>query len=157
MVYGALKTACRRSLARPPLIILREVGYGRVVTTGHEFSSCALIVSSCALIVVLCRLMRQVLLMEKDINPEELDFLLRYPAVPGLVSPVDFLSHLSWGGIKASASAIIILLQLIFLFDERTTFLCRSILTTVTVLFLKCNGDLSIIDDVLCGLYLFRV
>jgi len=42
----------------------------------------------------------QVLLMEKDINPTELDFLLRYPAVPGLVSPVDFLSNLSWGGIK---------------------------------------------------------
>lgn len=39
--------------------------------------------------------------MEKDINPIELDFLLRYPAVPGLLSPVDFLSNLSWGGIKA--------------------------------------------------------
>jgi len=38
--------------------------------------------------------------MEKDINPSELDFLLRYPAVPGLVSPVDFLSNISWGGIK---------------------------------------------------------
>ena len=50
--------------------------------------------------VYLYLLMEQVLLMEKDINPEELDFLLRYPAVPGLVSPVDFLSNLSWGGIK---------------------------------------------------------
>jgi len=38
--------------------------------------------------------------MEKDINPSELDFLLRFPAVPGLVSPVDFLSNISWGGIK---------------------------------------------------------
>jgi len=47
--------------------------------------------------------MEQVLLMEKDINPEELDFLLRYPAVPGLISPVDFLSNLSWGGIKVNA------------------------------------------------------
>ena len=46
--------------------------------------------------------MKQVLLMEKDINPAELDFLLRYPAVPSLVSPVDFLSNLSWGGIKVS-------------------------------------------------------
>ena len=44
--------------------------------------------------------------MEKDINPEELDFLLRYPAVPGLTSPVDFLSNLSWGGIKVSAFAV---------------------------------------------------
>uniref|UniRef100_A0A8D2ZL57 Uncharacterized protein n=1 Tax=Scophthalmus maximus TaxID=52904 RepID=A0A8D2ZL57_SCOMX len=31
----------------------------------------------------------------------ELDFLLRYPVQPGLTSPVDFLSHHSWGGIKA--------------------------------------------------------
>jgi len=43
--------------------------------------------------------------MEKDINPTELDFLLRYPAVPGLLSPVDFLSNLSWGGIKVSLLA----------------------------------------------------
>jgi len=49
---------------------------------------------------MLCCCMHQVLLMEKDINPEELDFLLRYPAIPGLSSPVDFLSNLSWGGIK---------------------------------------------------------
>jgi len=47
--------------------------------------------------------MLQVLLMEKDIHPEELDFLLRYPAVPGLISPVDFLSNLSWGGIKVGS------------------------------------------------------
>lgn len=38
--------------------------------------------------------------MEKDVNPVELDFLLRYPAIPNMVSPVDFLSNLSWGGIK---------------------------------------------------------
>ena len=44
-------------------------------------------------------------MMEKDINPTELDFLLRYPAVPGLLSPVDFLSNLSWGGIKVSLLA----------------------------------------------------
>jgi len=42
--------------------------------------------------------------MEKDINPTELDFLLRYPAVPGLLSPVDFLTNLSWGGIKVGGS-----------------------------------------------------
>ena len=56
-------------------------------------------------LISLC-VMKQVLLMEKDINPPELDFLLRYPAVPGLVSPVDFLSNLSWGGIKVSARRI---------------------------------------------------
>uniref|UniRef100_A0A672T1I3 Dynein axonemal heavy chain 17 n=1 Tax=Sinocyclocheilus grahami TaxID=75366 RepID=A0A672T1I3_SINGR len=43
----------------------------------------------------------QVLLMNKEINPRELDFLLRYPVQPGLMSPVDFLSNHSWGGIKA--------------------------------------------------------
>lgn len=43
----------------------------------------------------------QILLMAKDINPIELDFLLRFPFVPNLASPVDFLSNNSWGGIKA--------------------------------------------------------
>jgi len=40
--------------------------------------------------------------MDKDIVPMQLDFLLRYPALPNLVSPVDFMSNLSWGGIKVS-------------------------------------------------------
>lgn len=40
--------------------------------------------------------------MSKEINPSELDFLLRYPVQPGLTSPVDFLSNHSWGGIKVS-------------------------------------------------------
>ena len=39
--------------------------------------------------------------MGKKIDPSELDFLLRYPAVLNVTSPVDFLSHGSWGGIKA--------------------------------------------------------
>ncbi|XP_032221173.2 dynein beta chain, ciliary [Nematostella vectensis] len=43
----------------------------------------------------------QVLLMKKEIIPHELDFLLRFPAVMNVTSPVDFLSNLSWGGIKA--------------------------------------------------------
>ncbi|XP_053544923.1 dynein axonemal heavy chain 9 [Bombina bombina] len=46
----------------------------------------------------------QILLMNKEINSLELDFLLRYPALPGLSSPVDFLSNQSWGGIKALSS-----------------------------------------------------
>ncbi|XP_075435754.1 dynein axonemal heavy chain 9 isoform X2 [Ascaphus truei] len=46
----------------------------------------------------------QILLMNKEINPVELDFLLRYPALPGLTSSVDFLSNQSWGGIKALSS-----------------------------------------------------
>ena len=43
----------------------------------------------------------KVLLKSKQINPLELDFLLRFPAVPHLSSPVDFLSHHCWGGVKA--------------------------------------------------------
>jgi len=43
----------------------------------------------------------QVLLMNKQIDPAELDFLLRFPAIPNVVSPVDFLSNHCWGGIKA--------------------------------------------------------
>ena len=46
-------------------------------------------------------LILQVLLMGKMIDPTELDFLLRYPAVLNVVSPVDFLSHSCWGGVKA--------------------------------------------------------
>ena len=43
----------------------------------------------------------QVLLTSKEINPVELDFLLRFPVIPNLTSPVDFLSNNGWGGIKA--------------------------------------------------------
>ncbi|XP_064007233.1 dynein axonemal heavy chain 9-like isoform X1 [Pogoniulus pusillus] len=46
----------------------------------------------------------QILLMSKEINPVELDFLLRYPAETGVTSPVEFLSNHSWGGIKALSS-----------------------------------------------------
>ena len=43
----------------------------------------------------------QVLLMNNQIDPLELDFLLRFPAVPNMTSPVDFISNFCWGGIKA--------------------------------------------------------
>ena len=39
--------------------------------------------------------------MSKQIESGELDFLLRFPATPNVISPVDFLSHQCWGGIKA--------------------------------------------------------
>ena len=42
----------------------------------------------------------QVLSMKKELNPVELDFLLRFPFKAGVVSPVDFLQHQGWGGIK---------------------------------------------------------
>ncbi len=39
--------------------------------------------------------------MNQQIDPLELDFLLRFPAVPNVTSPVSFLSNFCWGGIKA--------------------------------------------------------
>ncbi|KAK2112178.1 hypothetical protein P7K49_011925 [Saguinus oedipus] len=42
----------------------------------------------------------RVLSMKKELNPVELDFLLRFPFKAGVVSPVDFLQHQGWGGIK---------------------------------------------------------
>ncbi|XP_071954573.1 dynein beta chain, ciliary-like [Antedon mediterranea] len=43
----------------------------------------------------------QVLLMKKEINPLELEFLLRFPSQMNVTSPVDFLSNNSWGAIKS--------------------------------------------------------
>ena len=43
----------------------------------------------------------QILLNSGHIDPTELDFLLRFPAIPDVISPVDFLSNHCWGGIKA--------------------------------------------------------
>lgn len=42
----------------------------------------------------------QILLVNKEVNPTELDFLLRFPTTPNVTSPVDFLSNNGWGGIK---------------------------------------------------------
>ena len=36
----------------------------------------------------------------KEISQSELDFLLRFPYIPELTSPVDFLTDVGWGGIK---------------------------------------------------------
>ncbi|ESO12478.1 hypothetical protein HELRODRAFT_155577 [Helobdella robusta] len=45
----------------------------------------------------------QILNMNQDIDPQELDFLLRLPALPNVVSPVDFLNNQCWGAVKALA------------------------------------------------------
>jgi hypothetical protein len=37
--------------------------------------------------------------MNEEIMSSELDFLLRFPLQPHVISPVDFLSNNSWGGI----------------------------------------------------------
>ncbi|XP_039595259.1 dynein heavy chain 9, axonemal [Polypterus senegalus] len=55
----------------------------------------------CDKLTYMAQLAFQVMLMKKEIKLSELDFLLRYPAQPGLTTPVDFLSNQSWGGIKA--------------------------------------------------------
>ncbi|KAJ8974477.1 hypothetical protein NQ317_016131 [Molorchus minor] len=43
----------------------------------------------------------QILLQLKEIEPSELDFLLRFPSVANVVSPVEFLNNVCWGGIVA--------------------------------------------------------
>nr|XP_057916965.1 dynein heavy chain 9, axonemal [Doryrhamphus excisus] len=58
----------------------------------------------CDKITYIAQLAFQILLMKREINPAELDFLLRYPVQPGVTSPVDFLSSHSWGGIKSLCS-----------------------------------------------------
>ncbi|XP_077022232.1 dynein axonemal heavy chain 17 isoform X3 [Tamandua tetradactyla] len=52
-------------------------------------------------LIFLAQVAFQVLSMKKELNPLELDFLLRFPFKAGVVSPVDFLLHQGWGGIKA--------------------------------------------------------
>ncbi|GAB1297122.1 Dynein axonemal heavy chain 17 [Apodemus speciosus] len=52
-------------------------------------------------LIFLAQVTFQVLSMKKELNPVELDFLLRFPFKAGVASPVDFLQHQSWGGIKA--------------------------------------------------------
>ncbi|XP_066237508.1 dynein axonemal heavy chain 17 isoform X2 [Saccopteryx leptura] len=52
-------------------------------------------------LIFLAQVTFQVLSMKKELNPVELDFLLRFPFKAGVVSPVDFLQNQGWGGIKA--------------------------------------------------------
>ncbi|XP_049624579.1 dynein axonemal heavy chain 17 [Suncus etruscus] len=54
-------------------------------------------------LIFLAQVTFQVLSMKKELNPVELDFLLRFPFKAGVQSPVDFLQHQGWGGIKALA------------------------------------------------------
>ena len=39
--------------------------------------------------------------MKKEVNPTELDFLLRFPATPNVTTPVEFIANTGWGAIKA--------------------------------------------------------
>ncbi|NWI70492.1 DYH17 protein, partial [Todus mexicanus] len=51
-------------------------------------------------LIFLAQVAFQVLALKKEVNPAELDFLLRFPSKPGVTSPVDFLQHHGWGAIK---------------------------------------------------------
>jgi len=42
-----------------------------------------------------------ILTVAKEIDPKELDFLLRFPIQTNVTTPVDFLSDYCWGGIKS--------------------------------------------------------
>ncbi|XP_072155544.1 dynein beta chain, ciliary isoform X1 [Bemisia tabaci] len=46
----------------------------------------------------------QILLINEEIQPQELDFFLRFPLTPHVTSPVDFLSNTSWGGVRSLSS-----------------------------------------------------
>ncbi|XP_015735401.1 dynein heavy chain 17, axonemal [Coturnix japonica] len=52
-------------------------------------------------LIFLAQVAFQVLALKKEVSPVELDFLLRFPFKAGVTSPVDFLQHQGWGGIKA--------------------------------------------------------
>ena len=45
--------------------------------------------------------LRQILLTSREIQFQELDFLLRFPITPNVTSPVDFLTNVLWGAIKS--------------------------------------------------------
>uniref|UniRef100_A0A8B9GFD9 Uncharacterized protein n=1 Tax=Amazona collaria TaxID=241587 RepID=A0A8B9GFD9_9PSIT len=49
-------------------------------------------------LIFLAQVVFQVL--RKEVNPAELDFLLRFPSKTDVTSPVDFLQHHCWGAIK---------------------------------------------------------
>ena len=56
---------------------------------------------SAAIMVISWSPLFQVLLNRGDIDPLELNFLLRFPAKADQTSPVDFLTNNGWGGVKA--------------------------------------------------------
>ncbi|NXM68229.1 DYH17 protein, partial [Serilophus lunatus] len=52
-------------------------------------------------LIFLAQVAFQVLAIKKEVNPAELDFLLRLPSKAGVTSPVDFLPTQCWGAVKA--------------------------------------------------------
>ncbi|XP_037595504.1 dynein heavy chain 9, axonemal isoform X5 [Cebus imitator] len=58
----------------------------------------------CDKLTYLAQLTFQILLMNREVNAAELDFLLRSPVQTGTTSPVEFLSHQAWGAVKVLSS-----------------------------------------------------
>ncbi|NWR46185.1 DYH17 protein, partial [Regulus satrapa] len=52
-------------------------------------------------LIFLAQVAFQVLALKKEVNPAELDFLLRFPCKAGVTSPMDFLPNQGWGAVKA--------------------------------------------------------
>lgn len=55
----------------------------------------------CDKIIFTSQMAFQILLTRKEIDIIELEFLLRFPSVPNVVSPVDFMTNNSWGAVKS--------------------------------------------------------
>lgn len=51
-------------------------------------------------LILMAQMAIQIMLQANLIESVDLDFLLRFPAVPNSFSPVDFIAHLGWGGIR---------------------------------------------------------
>ena len=54
----------------------------------------------CDKLIFTTQMAMQILLMKKEINPQELDFLLRFPSAQNVQAPVDFINNTGWGAIK---------------------------------------------------------
>ncbi|KAI5140670.1 Dynein Heavy Chain 9, Axonemal, partial [Manis pentadactyla] len=68
----------------------------------YRYTTCRLF--ECDKLTYLAQLTFQILLLNQEVLPAELDFLLPSPVQTGDTSPVGFLSHQAWGGIKALSS-----------------------------------------------------
>lgn len=52
-------------------------------------------------LIFMSQMVIQILMQAKQLDTSELDFLLRFPYLPNVKSPLEFISKTSWGGIMA--------------------------------------------------------
>ncbi|XP_063241593.1 dynein beta chain, ciliary-like [Bacillus rossius redtenbacheri] len=52
-------------------------------------------------LIFMAQMAFQILLINKEIEYADLDFLLRFPVTPNVTSPVDFIPNVGWGGVKS--------------------------------------------------------